>query len=35
VARVVCDGIERADRTIALVDDRQEHWAVVELGALP
>jgi len=32
VARVVCDGVESADRTIPLVNDRQEHWVVVEVG---
>jgi cellobiose phosphorylase len=33
IARVVCDGVERPDHTIALCDDRQEHWATVEVGA--
>ncbi len=32
VVRVVCDGVEQADRTIPLRDDRTEHWAVVEVG---
>ncbi|MBS1121113.1 MAG: NdvB [Deltaproteobacteria bacterium] len=32
VVRVVCDGVEQADRMIALHDDRQEHWSVVEVG---
>jgi hypothetical protein len=33
--RVICDGVEQADGTIPLLDDRREHHAVVELGAGP
>ncbi len=32
VRRVVCDGTERADHTIPLLDDGQEHWVVVDVG---
>jgi len=32
VVRVTCDGADRPDRTIALHDDRREHWAVVDVG---
>jgi cellobiose phosphorylase len=30
--RVVADGIEQPDLTIPLVDDRNEHYAEVEVG---
>ncbi len=32
VSRVVADGVEQADKTIPLVDDRREHQIEVELG---
>ncbi|HEY1100171.1 MAG TPA: cyclic beta 1-2 glucan synthetase, partial [Myxococcota bacterium] len=32
VTRVVCDGVEQADRSIPLQRDRREHHVVVELG---
>jgi hypothetical protein len=32
VNRVTCDGVEQADKTIPLFDDRREHHAEVELG---
>ena len=32
VIRVTCDGVERPDRTIPLLSDRVEHYAVVEIG---
>jgi cellobiose phosphorylase len=33
VTRVTVDGVERDDRAILLVDDRQEHWVEVTLYA--
>jgi cellobiose phosphorylase len=33
IARVECDGVDRPDHTIALSDDRKEHWATVEVGS--
>ncbi|MEO7097404.1 MAG: hypothetical protein ABI175_29350, partial [Polyangiales bacterium] len=32
VSRVVVDGNEQEDRAIPLSSDRQEHWAVVDIG---
>ncbi len=32
VVRVVCDGVERPDKTIPLHDDRREHSSIVEVG---
>jgi cyclic beta-1,2-glucan synthetase len=32
VRRVVCDGLEQADKTIPLSDDQREHRAEVEIG---
>ncbi|NQU75592.1 MAG: cyclic beta 1-2 glucan synthetase, partial [Planctomycetes bacterium] len=35
VWRVLLDDVEQTDRKIHLIDDRQEHQAVVEVGQLP
>lgn len=32
VNRIVCDGLERPERTILLSDDRREHYVEVEIG---
>jgi len=32
VKRVICDGVERPDRSVALHADRKEHWATIEIG---
>ena len=32
VGRVMVDTIEQADRRVPLIDDRKEHWVVVEVG---
>ena len=32
LGRVLADSIEQADRRIPLIDDRKEHWIVVEVG---
>ncbi len=31
--RVVCDGVEQADGTVPLRDDRKEHQVEIEVGA--
>jgi cyclic beta-1,2-glucan synthetase len=34
VTRVELDGVDQPDLTIPLLDDRHEHWAVVEVGGI-